>query len=51
MVHNLPDTLLGDTKHLSQSCYRLTFFVAGANVSIARAFGERAIGDGGLREF
>ena len=51
IVQNLPDTLLGDAKYLNQRPYRLTFLVAGADFSIAFAFGGSTIGYGRLREF
>jgi hypothetical protein len=51
IIQNLPDALLGDTKDLSQSGYRLAVFVAGTNFSVAFAFGRSTIGYGELREF
>ena len=51
IVQNLPDTLLGDAKDLSQRRYRLTFLVSCANLSIAFALRESAIGDGKSGEF
>jgi hypothetical protein len=51
LIRNLPDTLLGNAKNLSQRRYRLASFVAGTNFSIARTFGESAIGNGELRAF
>jgi hypothetical protein len=51
IVQNLPDTLLGDAKYLSQRRYRLASFVASMDFSITFAFGRSTIGDGELREF
>jgi hypothetical protein len=51
IFQNLPDTLLGDAKHLSQCRYRLAFFVSCADFSIPRAFEGGAIGDRELGEF
>jgi hypothetical protein len=50
IIQDLPDALLGDAKDLSQRRYRLAFFVASADFSIAFAFGECAIGDRRLRK-
>jgi hypothetical protein len=51
LIQNLPDALLGDAKDLCQRRYRLAFFVASANLSIAFAFGGSPIGYRELREF
>jgi hypothetical protein len=51
IIQDLPNTLLGDAKNLSQRRYSLTFLMTGTDFSIAFALGGSAIGDGELREF
>jgi hypothetical protein len=50
-MDDLPDTLLGDIKYLSQRRDRLTFLVSCADFSIAFTFGGSTIGYGELRGF
>jgi hypothetical protein len=50
IIQDLPDALLGNAKDFGQRRYRFAFFVSCADFSIACAFAERAIGNGGLRE-